>query len=107
MAQRKPLTPVVTLSTPQGLAMQIQLMTGLVDLTSPADEDCSLQIADMPDLPGIAVLLKRQKSIPTSKPWIMDHDSEAGTYLYNAVFETESADEIVTAIKDLLELQAR
>ena len=84
--------------------MQIQLMMGLVDLTCPADEACSLLIEDMPDIDGIAVLIKREKSVPTSKPWIIDQDSETGTYLYTALFETESAADIVEAIKSLLEL---
>ena len=104
MTQRNVLTPVVKLSTQKGLAMQVQLMTGLVDLTCPADEVCSLLIEDMPDTAGIAVLVKRQKSVPAAKPWIMDHDTDSGTYLYNALFEKESAVEIVEAIRKLLEM---
>jgi hypothetical protein len=59
MSQQNVLTPVIKLSTPKGLAMQIQLMMGLVDLTCPADEVGSLLIEDMPDIEGIAVLIKR------------------------------------------------
>jgi len=103
VTQRNALTPVVKLSTPKGLAMQVQIINGLVDLTSPGVEVCSLLVEDMPDMEGIALLLKRQKSVRADKRWIIDYDMAAGTYLYNAMFESESAAEIVTAIKTLLE----
>jgi hypothetical protein len=84
--------------------MQQALTTSLAGFTCPADETCTLVVEDLPDMPGIAVLLKRQKSVRADKPWIVDHDPATGTYLYNAVFETESPAEIATAIKSLLDM---
>ena len=103
MITRKHLTSVlVELSTPSGLAMQSQLKAGFADLTYPADERCTLIVGDTPDIPGIAVLLRRQDLVLSEKPWVVDHDPQTGTCLYNALFEKESALEIVAAIKKVL-----
>jgi len=72
---RKRLTSVlVELSTTTRLAMQSQLKAGFADLTYPADETCTLIVVDTPDIPGIAVLLRRQNLVRTKKPWVVDHD---------------------------------
>ena len=103
MTTRKRLTSIlVELATPSGLAIKSQLKAGFADLTYPADETCTLIVGDTPDAPGIAVLLRRQNLVRTEKPWIVDHDPQTGTYLYNALFEKESALEIVAAIKKVL-----
>jgi hypothetical protein len=104
MSQRQPLVPMVTLSTVKGQKMQAELAKGLADLTHPPGEVCFLLIEDVPGIDGIAVLLKRQRAVHPAKPWIMDHDTEFGTFLYNALFEKESADEIIAAIRKLLEM---
>ena len=101
---REHLTSIlVEVSTPSGLAMKSQLKAGFADLTCPADETCTLIVGDTPDTAGIAVLLRRQNLVRTEKPWVVDHDTQTGTYLYNALFEKESALEIVAAIKKVLE----
>jgi hypothetical protein len=82
--------------------MKNQLKAAFADLTYPADETCTLIVGDIPDTPGIAVLLRRQNLVRTKRPWIVDHDPQTGTYLYNALFEKESALEIVEAIKKVL-----
>jgi hypothetical protein len=42
--------------------------------------------------------------VRSEKPRIVDYDLPTGPYLYNALFEKESALEIVAAIKKVLEM---
>ena len=84
--------------------MKSQLKAGFADLTYPADETCTLIVGDTPDTPGIAVFLRRQNLVRTEKPWVVDYDPQTGSYLYNALFEKESAEEIIAAIKSILEM---
>ena len=104
MTLRQALNANISLSTPTGKTMEQALTAGLAGLTCPADETFALVVEDLPDMPGIAVLLKRQKSVRADKRWIVDHDPATGTYLYNAVFETETPAEIAAAIKTVLEM---
>jgi hypothetical protein len=65
MKGRKPLTSIVVdLRTPAGLAMKPALVEGFAKLDCPADETCLLVVGDMAGMPGVAVLLKRQKFVP-------------------------------------------
>lgn len=84
--------------------MESQLKAGCDDLTYPADETCTLIVGDTPDIPGVAVLLRRQNLVRTGKPWVIDHDPQTGNYFYNRSFEKESAEEIIAAIKNVLEM---
>ena len=105
MAARKPLTSIVVdLRTPAGLAMKTALVEGFSKLECPEDDSCLLIAGDMPGMLGVAVLLKRQKSVRNVKGWVVDHDPETGSYFYNGLFEKESAEEIITAIKNILEM---
>ena len=105
MAARKPLTSIVVdLRTPAGLDMKPALMEGFAKLDCPANETCLLVVGDTAGMPGVAVLLKRQKFVLKVKGWVVDHDPQTGTYFYNGLFEKESAEEIIAAIKNILEM---
>jgi hypothetical protein len=79
-------------------------MEGFAKLDCPAEETCLLVVGDMAGMPGVAVLLKRQKFVLKIKGWVVDHDPQTGTYFYNGSFEKESAEEIIAAIKNILEM---
>jgi hypothetical protein len=102
---KKPFTSIVVeLRTPAGLAMQPALTEGFAKLECPANETCLLVVGDMAGMPGVTVLLKRQKFVLKVKGWVVDHDPQTGTYFYNGLFEKESAEEIIAAIKNILEM---
>jgi hypothetical protein len=87
--------------------MQPALVRGLDGLRSPDGEQCSLHITDNTP-PGIAVVLKRERPVLTEHRWNVDvnHSGDGDVYTYERVFETDSAAEIVGAIKRLLAMPA-
>jgi hypothetical protein len=103
-SSRKRFDPVLNLSTSYGLRMHHQLARSLEQLSYPTNEKCSLLIDDGPDYPGIAVMLVREKSVLADSRWSVDYDRLTRTYVYNAIFEKESAIEIVAAIRRVLEM---
>jgi hypothetical protein len=103
---RKPLTVAFTHFEPTGI--HPELMAGLSALRCPEDEDCSVQV-NRGVIRGVSIFLKRQKSVPVEPGWVLDHDAKDNDYpfIYAASFETESAQEIIEAVRHVLNLSPR
>jgi hypothetical protein len=51
------------------------------------------------------VFLEREREVRTKAPWILDRPkNSASPYIYAALFQDQSREEVIGTVKDLLEL---
>ena len=80
------------------------LISGLSGLTCPDGEDCCVLIKAWEPEFSVMVFLRRQKEVRTESRWIVDHPKHsADPYIYATLFHTESNEDIIEAVRRVLE----
>ena len=82
------------------------LVTRLSALRCPEDERCSAHIFETDGIDGVTILLKRRTSILADGRWASNHDPTLDLYAYQTVFNSESLESIVEAVREIFEAQA-
>jgi len=102
---RKPLSvEFVSSNRPDGTSIDPMLLSGLSGLTCPEDEDCSVLVKAWAPQFSVIVFVRRQKEVPTESRWIVDHPKHSEyPYIYGTLFQTESTEEIIDAVRQVLE----
>lgn len=81
------------------------LVTSLSALRCPEDERCSAHISETDGVDGITIVLKRRTSARAHGRWVSNHDPDLDLYVYQTVFNLESFESIVGAVRDIFEAQ--
>jgi len=96
------LSVTMHLLTIRGFVMKPEVMAGLAGVACPEGE-YSLHLNETHT--GIAAFLRCRKPLQIDARWAEEHDPAVGRYTYCTVFETESAPEIVDAIRRSVEVR--
>lgn len=86
--------------TLRGFVMQPELITGLSDLTL-LGEGSALHLSETRT--AIVASLRCQSAVQVDDRWSVEYDAARGKFTYSATFEVESAPEIVSTIRRLVE----
>jgi hypothetical protein len=89
--------------TLRGFVMQPELLTGLASLTW-LGRGASLHLSETRT--GITAFLRCPKAIQSDDRWTAVYDASREKFTYCAVFESESAPEIIGVIKNLVDRPA-
>lgn len=84
------------LLTIRGFVLQPEVLAGLAGVPC-SEGEFSLHLSETRT--GIAAFLRCQRPLQMESRWVEEHDPGLGRYTYCTVFETESAPEIVQAIR--------
>lgn len=89
--------------TLRGFVMQPELLTGLSNLAL-LGEGSALHLGETRT--GIVAFLRCQNAMQVDDRWSVEYDDARGKFTYSAKFEVESAPEIVSTIRRLVESSA-
>src|SRR5678816_2288079 len=111
--RKKPLSVVLLPSDSERFPIDPGLLSGLGALFCPDNEYCSIHVkccctssfALEGSTCSVMVFLEREREVRTKAPWILDRPkNSASPYIYAALFQDQSREEVIGTVKDLLEL---
>ena len=82
-----------------------KVTTSLGELLCPDGEECALLLREWGSSTGIVLFLRRSKGVLAESIWIRDYDARdlQFPYIYAALLEKEPPEEIIAAVRRLLE----
>jgi len=102
---RKTLTVEVMSSGNVKTQVDPRLISGLSELLCPEGEECSIHMKASESSSAVVAFLLRQKEVLADSHWMLDRPkSSEFPHIYARLFENQSSEEIIEAVKRVLEM---